>query len=67
MTPKRILLLSIDLLFFQGIFYSLAGDFVVSDLFGNDPQVIEDGGSHGGEIVAIRFKYIKLKQSILIF
>lgn len=37
MTPKRILLLSIALLFFQGIFYSLAGDFVVSDVFGNDP------------------------------
>jgi len=43
MTPKRILLLSIALLFFQGIFYSLAGDFVVSDVFGNDPQVIESG------------------------
>ena len=43
MTPKRILLLSIALLFFQGIFYSLAGDFVVSDVFGNDLQVIESG------------------------
>ena len=43
MTPKRILLLSIALLFFQGIFYSLACDFVVSDVFGNDTQVIESG------------------------
>ncbi|MDB4263677.1 hypothetical protein N9877_03555 [Flavobacteriaceae bacterium] len=72
MTPKRILLLSIALLLFEGIFYSLAGDFVVSDLFGNDPQVIESGsiflkflGTHA-IVLAFIFFLLKNEKTIII-